>query len=78
MLGLARPNTSMMLSPYSSSVQTEGILANGTFPEDSFSTRFTGGGVISWIDFGAPDAGQQKRGNTTISTIEDYFWSVPL
>lgn len=41
-----------------------------------FSTRFSRGDFVSWIDIGAPDAGMVSSEPIGIDTVPDYFWSM--
>ena len=45
--------------------------------DQTFSTNFRRD-LISWIDFGAPDATQRASDPIQIAVHDDYFWSVEL
>ena len=74
-VGHARPNEELLVSPGIVSDSSKSLLAAMSPTNSTFSTRFRRE-FISWVDYGNPDVAQRNGVPAELKANKDMFWSV--
>lgn len=75
-IGLARPDNSMILNPYRTPKDHAFFLDKLDLTTSQFSTRFSKS-ILSYVDFGEADTAQGFANAQQLYAEPDYFWSLP-